>query len=227
MRKNDGLFGLIFVAISLSPGAYAGPVTLFTDFGPADAFNCCAGYGTGHGAETGTAGFSVAASFTASLTATLNRIDVGVSIDHTGNLSGDVNIWLLTNSGGFPGGILESFSLINAATIAPIIVSANSTAHPMLLAGVEYWIAIAPPDLINGKIGWLFNSTGATAPYISARVGAGPWGFGSSGDSTTQPAFRVIGDAVPEPASATLLAIGLVLIFAHRRAFACIRIFNS
>ena len=180
MRKIVGLSFLS--AYWLAADAHAAPVTLFSDFGVADAFNCCSGYSLGGGASRGNGGFTVAAPFTASVTATLGRLDIGISVDATGNLSPNLNIQLLADAGGLPGAVLESFSLTGVATVAPIIVSANSATHPLLAGGVRYWVLVAPPDLLNSKDGWLLNTTSATAsPFVAARTGAGTWGNGEIG----------------------------------------------
>lgn len=213
------VFGLTLIAAGILK---AGPITLFSDFGPGNAFNCCVGDPLGGGAANGNGGFTLAAPFTPSTTAYLSQIDVAVSVDVTGNKSPDLNAFLLSSSGNMPGAVLESFSLTGVATVQPSIISFTSRVHPLLLSGTQYYVALAPADLINSKDGFLFNTTGAVAsPSKFLSIGSGPFA-GNAG--SIQPAFRVTGDtnppAIPEPSTWLMSVSGLsaLMLVAVRRA---------
>ena len=207
MKVNRWVFAAIGVVICA--GA-AGGTTLYTDFGPGQTYNTVSGWAI---AGSGTAfPDSVAASFTPSVTATLDSIDLPVFV-FAGTATFTVEI--TSDSSGKPGAVLESYSL-TSITGATTIRTLTSILHPSLSSLSTYWIAVFPGDTTTAGA-WNWNSVGATG-YDFSTNGGSTWAGPIAG---TSPAFDVIGTpTVPEPTTWVLLAAPLaaMLWFRRRRA---------
>ncbi len=212
MKRLRSLFMLSVLTLPLNAGV------LYTSFGPGDSFNCCSGLGTGHGAELSNGGIILAAPFIPIVTAALDAIEIGALLIVTGDLVPDASIWLLADDSGLPGSALESYTLTGVMTVPPLIITATSASHPSLSAGTQYWVAFAPPDLINGKLAWLFNDQGRTNMF-AGRIGAldsGGWAGVTWPPLPTELAFRISGTEIPEPATIVTLSVGLFLALTIR-----------
>jgi hypothetical protein len=76
-------------------------------------------------------------------------------------------------AGGVPETLLESWNLSNTIPLAPTIVTLNSTSHPTLLAGQQYWITAGMSDP-NSRGVWWINNFGVSGLGTSSLNG-GPF----------------------------------------------------
>lgn len=198
MIRNSWLAGLL-ATLLLAPAVSRGQ-TLFSTFGPAETFQASvpgASVGTGvlGGFPVSDGGITVAVAFTPSVSANLSWIDLAMQYVYvadkaTGPASLDVVV--ASDWGGFPGGTIETIQVTNALGSIPNavgVVSANSVSQPFLLAGTQYWVVVAPPDLRNTSFFWLFNPVNLKITSTSKLDG--PW----PGYTTDEiaPAFAVFG----------------------------------
>ena len=146
--------------------------------------------------------FDQGGSFTPSADYTLDSITVAFSYFSGTNA---FDLWLMSDSAGVPGAIIETFGFTNVPGSGTLLTAA-SVLNPVLSAGTPYWlIASAQGD---GALGWHRNNTGDQTLALRANDG-----IFFVADAEVAPAFQVegtpLGAAVPEPASLTLLGVGL------------------
>jgi hypothetical protein len=203
---NKLLFGVLF-AMGLflaAAGRAQADEVVFSNFGPGMTFNTASG-----GIISGSNVFGgrvVAHSFIPSMDFTFSNAQLAMGIISGPNV---LQVVLMTSSGGFPGSIVESITLMNA--VAPIsspgIVTATSTLRPPLNSATQYWlVAFAPED--DSSLAWMFalNDFSGLFRANSTHSLTGPWPeFG-----TSDHAFQIVGTPVPEPA--TMLLVGPVLL---------------
>ena len=190
---------ILFLFLSLT--ATAAPIILFSTFGPGNTFDETA-YSLGGRYHN----YSQAAAFTPAVSATLTQIDLPLEYVY----ASDARISLMTSVDGRPGVVLESF-VITGITALPRIRTVMSVTHPLLTAGTEYWLAGSNTSGFDGRVGW--NYSIGTSGMVATKLDTAPWP-----DATfrTLPAFDVLGEPVPEPASLLMLASGLIALAARR-----------
>jgi hypothetical protein len=185
------------LAIHLTP---ASADTIVSTFGPSDS------YSTGGGADISRY-MEQAMPFAIPTTSSylLDGIAVAVS---TGSAQSNttINFDVMTDSGGLPGEVLESFSFsdVTANVFSGEIVNGTSVPRPRLVAGETYWLAASSP----GDISMYWHLAPTEDIPRALRLNSGPWELHDGEDPLA--AFRVSGTAVPEPASLALASIGLL-----------------
>jgi len=198
--------------IVLAPGESRGQ-TLFSTFGPAETFVAGApglsvGAGVLGGFPASDGGISLAFAFTPSATANLSRVDLGMTYIHDPvKASGpaSLNIVVAGDDAGQPGATIEAIPLTGVLGSLPSaagIVSAYSVTHPLLKAGTQYWLLVAPPDLRNTTFEWMLSpQQGLKVPMTSKLAGI----YWAAATWNTPLAYGVFGDqnAGPQPGVAT------------------------
>ena len=171
------------------------------------------GVGIGHTPAFITPGdyLSYGVHFVPSVTAQLTTIQAPLGVVSGPN---QIQAFLMSDSGGSPGSIIESFPLANLPVPPGLfpLVSINSSLDPLLLAGHQYWFvatggpatfAIWDLNLFQGN-----PSDGGASQAILGGV-AQPWVIGSG---TRTGALQVLGTAVPEPSTFALAVCAILLL---------------
>jgi hypothetical protein len=186
------------------PGT-SGAVVVYSDFGPGDTYN------TGEAFVIGSAlghSFETAAAFTPTINCVFAALDIAA-----GYISGtnEIEVDLARDNSGVPGAVLESFTFTGLAltTSGGEVLHADSVLNPSLLAGDQYWVVASAPAS-DPEAGWFFNSTGAIGQDYN-RDGAGWYAaLDPTGAPDPTGAFEIDATTVvPEPATMTLLGLGL------------------
>lgn len=209
------------LAMILVPTAQVDGGIIFDNFGPGDS------YDTGNANDV--YGPSVSASnpracafpFTPSATYQFASAELPLGVNVFGSGPPTIVVELLSDNGGLPGTVLESFTFTNLVkSYSDKIVQATSILHPVLQLGTQYWLA-ALPGAANTSGIWNYalpNTDGnkATTPDIGQT-----WKLNEFGEQPVS-AFEIDGtpfSAVPEPSTMALMFAGLLglLCLAHRR----------
>jgi hypothetical protein len=206
---------LAAVAVLCGSAGAARADMIYSNFGPGQTYSLT-GYSVSGGVSGSPGppngfGFAIAESFTPSGDFLFGSAELPLVY-----LSGpnDFTVALMTDAGGQPGTILESFSLTDAPPYSsPGVSTFVSTTNTPLDAGTTYWIVAIPGDR-NTAGYWLANSTGPTGFMRTGNDGV-TW----STDPQASPALEVDGTPVapvPEPPSFALLGVGLAALAAWR-----------
>ncbi len=176
------------------------------------------GVGIGHTPAFPVAGgyLSYGVEFTPSVTAQLTTIEAPFGINSG---TDQVQAFLMTNSGGTPAAVIESFVLSGLPTASgPVgLATMNSVLDPILVAGQEYWfVATGGPSTFATWSLTLFQGDPAQGGASQTVIGgvAQPWDVGSG---TRTGALEVFGNPVPEPSSGGLVACVLLFLVVRRR----------
>lgn len=211
------------LVLCIASGIPAQASLIYSNFSPEPP-----GYvGESWGLSAGVSGFwrnksQWAMGFTLSQDAILETATLPLSIS-----SGDVRVSLMdTAANGAPGAVLDSFLIPSPGSDATQLFSGSFLSTPLLNSGQNYWLAaeidglsgsgswytaytLFPPDGIPIKTGLLANRN----PYLISNSN---WSFGMKEQSAFELGGQFI-SAVPEPASSTLAAIGVLAVFLSRR----------
>jgi hypothetical protein len=104
-----------------------------------------------------------------------------------------VNIYVRPDNSGAPGNtILESFQVQIPENMPPTIIDLDSNTHPVLSAGQQYWLHVAPVNF-GTSVRWM------------VRAGIQPPDY--------DPVFRITGTIVPEPSTLAMLFAALPLAY--------------
>ena len=191
-------------------------LTSTSGFNPLNGYNLI-----GPGAVKNTnAGYAIAVRFTIASSQSMAFDSAQLALVYRGG-SNALDISLLSDQKGIPGGsALETIHIANVSSTAGL-VTVNSTLHPVLSAGVSYWL-VATYSAVDTNIAWLFNSqgrSGLAAYRLDTLTTQGIW---LAAPTLTDPAFTISGSAsqsfavVDAPSSGVLTAIaGLGLFGGH------------
>jgi hypothetical protein len=200
-------------ALTGAAHASAPPATIFDNFGPSYASQCCIGYFvTSAGSDNGPSSFAMP--FTASGAYDVTQIDLGLS-NYSGAGDADISLW--TDAGGSLGVQLGSWHVVATTPFydEPAVVTISGITGVHLNAGHYYLEADASPG--NTWDVWNWNTVSSGGLILSSSYGA------ISGPPLG--AFDVLGtSAVPEPAAWTVMLLGFgvlgLALRARRRAAA-------
>jgi hypothetical protein len=201
------IFGLIALACA-SALANASPITIFSSFGPGYtvAGDSLCVYGSSVASSCGGSGTFVwapAAAFMSTGNYVVSQIDVSLNW-FQGTDSATVS--LFTDVGNVPGVLLGSWAVSGQQDLpAPPLTTIAGITGITLTNGVSYFLQIAPGGA-DTKDGWVLGPSVGGVLYDPPCL--------CSGSIVRLPAFDVLGSAVPEPATAGLIALGLVVVFA-------------
>jgi len=173
---------------------------IFNDFGPGDSYQQFQGQSVG-----GRFHQDVGDRFTpAGSDYILDRVVLPL-----GSISGTngVDVLFMTSDNGVPGSVIESWHVTDLPRFGsahpPTVL--DSALHPLLSDGVPYYVVASVPLAENTSAVWNNNSVGDHGP-LAFRSNGGTWFV--INDALGRGALRVEGEAVPEPSSFALAAIG-------------------
>jgi len=185
--------------------------TIYSNFSAGNTFDQDNGFELGN---IGTGDIvALAQQFTPTGNFTLDQIDLAFFALITPP-DNELTLSINADNDGLPGVVLESFNLTNAFGQNQID-TADSTLHPLLVDGSNYWIvaSFTDPASTNDKALWnLSNNTSATfSPSAFSTDNGTTWA--ATGQTTEMAVFDVLGteSAVPEPGPSTLVCTGLLL----------------
>ena len=159
---------------------------------------------------------AAAVAFTPTAPFTLDSIDLGLSSDENPAFPDDMMVALTDSNSGLPGSVIESLGTVSG--FPPIgasdsfLATATSASHPLLEAGVEYFVVVSAADP-DAFAFWYWNNQGVLG-FFRQREVTDPWV--EQADST-QPAFRVNGTEVPAPAALWAGGALLGLLLSRRK----------
>ena len=234
MPRSTSLFArrrkfLVGLPLMLMLGGFASRAEadyLVSNLTSTQGFNKYSGFNViGPKAVTGM-GYAIGVRFTMSGTQSMAFDSAQLALAYRGGTNA-LDISLRTDQNGIPGGsALETIQITNIDAY-PGIVNVNSATHPILSAGVSYWL-VATYGAANTNFAWLFNSlggVGSSAYRPDSLITQGAW---IASPTLTDAAYSISGSAAPvavaaalgavdSPSSGVLTAIaGLGLLSGHR-----------
>ena len=193
---NRALLVATFLTCSLLAQSAAARTVVFTNLAAAPPlYDCCFGLIVGDfsGDE-----FDLAVSFTPSVSATLDSLDLGIGFNRGTNA---VDVWLIEDSGGTPGSILESYvGQPPSGSSDSALLTLSSALHPLLVAGTQYWVAVSAQQLPS-SFAWKDNITGDDG--VASRTNGGSWQV-FAGETASALRVNATPIAVAEPTSLLL-----------------------
>jgi hypothetical protein len=198
---NRFILGLAVLTLLVNGLGKANADVIFNDYGPLYTYQTTIGW-TVSGSST-TFPFTAANEFTASLTAAVTAVDLGISLAAGTN---SVVVELMTDNGGTPGSVLESYGFVDqmgafGSQNSPLV--ATSVTNPILVAGTNYWM-VAVPGASDTNAAWNYNDQSVTGTDLYSRDGGATW---TSNGSQTLGAFEVFGAPVPVPSTLVMSSI--------------------
>src|SRR5262249_975000 len=142
-----------------------------------------------------------------------DSVELAISLSSGPNV---LNVYLMGSSGGLPSGVLESFGLNDAlsADRSTSLVMIDSVTHPLLEAGMQYWIVATGGPQTFGS--WQQNVHNDMGPNVS---GSSLTSLVRDADENVIEAYQVEGTVVPEPQSYLATALmALIVVWRARRS---------
>ena len=164
----------------------------------------------------------VAASFSTGAQG-MDLSSISVVLQEVGGDSGTINVELFAGGITAPGGIGVSIGSIDAGSLATGFdsVSIALTSSVVLASNQRYWVELSSSDLSASDLtGWAYdgNSLGTGVPGEYTWNNYSPGGTSSLNEAAGS-AYVMQVQAVPEPASLELLALGMIgLVVIRKRA---------
>lgn len=124
-------------------------------------------------------GVTLGLEFQPTFSATLDQIDLEVQyfLNPSGRGAPNLNVSIFSNLDSQPGLPIETIHLtdVNGGATTPGLASAVSVSHPLLTAGTDYWLVIAPPDLLNTAFDVKLSLLSTGFIGGADRLGNAPW----------------------------------------------------
>jgi hypothetical protein len=190
---------------------------IYNSFLPGDTYSTIRGdFGDFGGGDY----YKQAAAFTAPYDCSLLTIDIALGYWDGPNV---MTVSLFSDSAGVPWGPKETFLLtdvVQPAVTNGSIMTLNSTLHPILMGGTQYWIEVEVIDPTATSMTWFHaRLPPAQGTTRALSFNGGPWEL-----DDYDMAFRVSADPVPEPPVSVLGGIGLALMTVAGLKFRAIRV---
>lgn len=214
--------GMLCLFAMLGAGANAASILFSNLVQPGNQYGPD-GVSIGHTPSFPTAGdyLTYAVHFVPSATATVTSFDVPLGVVSGTN---QLTAFLMSDAAGAPGVVLETFALSNLPAppgFPSPLLTINSTLHPTIAAGQQYWFAVTGgPETFGIWSQNLLQGDPADGGASQSFIGGVPQSWIVGSGSRTG-ALQVSGDAVPEPSYTWLLG-GIIACFGlgRRRAAA-------
>lgn len=179
----------------------------FNNFGPGDSYDPVGAWGIANNAGGHT--YTFGARFVPTATGSVS--DIWLPAELSGG-SNNLEVALMSDSGGQPGSVMETWSFINELNgISSTILHGIGVGTTQITAGQTYWLVASAP--VSGT----FASWNQTSPVVygtyafSTTVGfGGPWLIETD---EVEPAFRVAVNAPPQ-AVPTMTEWGMTIFVA-------------
>ena len=209
MRRN--FVPLLGVAVAICAVSHAGAAILYDNLGSSpNLYDGTRGWSVS-GPLSGLGVYvETAQTFTPSTSAIFSELDIALT-SYSGTNS--VIVELLNDSGGLPGGVLQSWSITGLPAIDSCctLQTLMATGSTPLVSGTPYWVAVLPGagdtlaewnEVNDTPLGTVYQyANGAWNGYVGLRLGA----------------YEVQGTAGPEPAMLLPCAVVLLGLFARLR----------
>jgi hypothetical protein len=218
LQKIIFVFRVFVILVVFTVSASAASI-LFSYLTEAGLGYCPDGYGLGNRLNTLPPGFyAVAATrFSVSRDSMLQAIQVPVGVWTGAN---ELPAYLFADNLGAPGAAIESFILADVPSLPSAdgipLTTTVSALHPLLKANTSYWFAVYGTPAMNAN--WQFTTfqgiPTASANFADRILGGmgTEWQVGTGSSGAREGAMVIIGEAVPEPQSGVLIAIGLLVL---------------
>lgn len=209
VRTTFRIFGIIVLTCIAAALANASPITIFSSFGPGYAVDnnsyCVYGSSVASNCGVSTSALAPAAAFTSTGNYVVSQIDLSLNWYQGTN---GVTVSIFTDVGNAPGVLLGSWTVSGLQDL-PDPPLTTIAAGVTLASGASYFLQVAPGGATT-EAGWVLGPSVGGVLYDPPSLG--------SGSIVLLPAFDVLGNAVPEPATAAVLTLGLVVILAARNS---------
>jgi hypothetical protein len=177
--------------------------TIFSNLGPGESL-MTAGIGIGFIPFTSTFNYAGIAFTPIGQSFTLDSVELPLQLSSGPNVA---DVFVTGDVGGLPSGILESFHLSGALPVgSAALVTLDSTSHPVLSAGGQYWVVAAGGQ--SSFVMWNQNELQEMGPNVS---GPTLTSLVRDSDMNVREALLVSGTAVPEPGTQVLVGFFLLL----------------